>query len=135
MFSGAYFKTPENYSSNSMKGHSSKSSHTTDSQTLCPMSTDMLQHDNATTWERGLQKTSANKLNLSQSSLTSHSSSLGNKTQSTNLSDQNTRHSRKSIDRKSTKSSSHRNDGSFDKHNKNFIVKNDNFDNFLQQKI
>lgn len=110
-------------------GHSSKSSHTTDSQTLCPMTDHPT--DNSATWERNLQKSSANKLNLSQSSLTSRSSSLGNKTQSTNLSDQNMRHSRKSIDRKSTKSS--RNDGSFEKHSRN--MKCDNFENLLQQKL
>lgn len=124
---GAYFKTtPENYNNSMKQGHSSKSSHTTDSQTLCPI-TDPNENAGAT-WERGLQKSSTNKLNLSQSSLTSHSSSLGNKTQSTNLSDQNTRHSRKSIDRKSTKSS--RND------NKSFVnMKGDNFDNFIHQKV
>ncbi|KAF2880458.1 hypothetical protein ILUMI_25706 [Ignelater luminosus] len=99
--SGAYFKNPDVHT-NPQK-HGSKSSHTSDSPTVCP-SFD-LQTESSHTWEKNLRKTSANKLNESQSSLTSHTSSLGNRTQSTSLSnDHNVRNSRKSVDRKSQKS-------------------------------
>ncbi|XP_017774696.1 PREDICTED: tyrosine-protein kinase transmembrane receptor Ror-like isoform X1 [Nicrophorus vespilloides] len=117
---GAYFKThtldghghPQRY------GHSSKSSHTSgDSQTVCP--TFENHHDPSLTWERSLKKTaSSGKLDGgSQSSLTSRSS-LGNKTQSTNLSDQNNatqRNSRKSIERKCVVPQVRRAEGSLDR--------------------
>uniref|UniRef100_A0A1Y1M0I5 Uncharacterized protein n=1 Tax=Photinus pyralis TaxID=7054 RepID=A0A1Y1M0I5_PHOPY len=76
--------------------HSSKSSHASDSPTVCASSADPPH-----IWD--LKKVSSNKLNESQSSLTSHSSSLGNsnKTQSTSLSNENSK--RKSIDRRSNK--------------------------------
>ncbi|KRT86227.1 protein kinase [Oryctes borbonicus] len=100
---GAYFKTPDVVTNPAKFGHASKSSHSSDAPLVCP--TFENQTDPSLTWERNLKKASAGKLNESQSSLTSRSSSLGNKTQSTSLSDQTTRNSRKSIDRKSQKSS------------------------------
>lgn len=98
---GAYFKTPEVYTNppSSKFGHSSKSSHSSESPTVCPT-----YDGQADTWERNLKKTSSNKLNESQSSLTSRSSSLGNKTQSTSLSNEhNARGSRKSGERRGKK--------------------------------
>lgn len=112
---GAYFKPPEVYT-NVQKHHGSKSSHTSDSQTLCPT------FDTQTDWEHNL-KTSSKKLNESQSSLTSRSSSLGNKTQSTNLSNENNMRSngkRGSADRKSQKSLKH--DGSLDRTSRKQMV-------------
>uniref|UniRef100_A0A1Y1M7M7 receptor protein-tyrosine kinase n=1 Tax=Photinus pyralis TaxID=7054 RepID=A0A1Y1M7M7_PHOPY len=89
--SGSYCKPAEAH-----PRHSSKSSHASDSPTVCASSADPPH-----IWD--LKKVSSNKLNESQSSLTSHSSSLGNsnKTQSTSLSNENSK--RKSIDRRSNK--------------------------------
>lgn len=70
---GAYFKTSQTPQKH---GHSSKSSHTSGSQTPA--------HDNKT-WERNCHIAGPCRLNDSQSSLTSKSS-VGNTTQSTNVS-------------------------------------------------
>lgn len=110
MLEGAYFKSPDVVTNPQRFGHTSKSSHSSESPTVCPTFDNP--NDVSSTWERNLKKASANVLNESQSSLTSRSSSLGNKTQSTNLSDQNTRNSRKSIDRKSQKAVKATTDGS-----------------------
>lgn len=85
------------------------------------------------TWERNnLKNTSTNKLNESQSSLTSRSSSLGNKTQSTSLSNEhNTRagcSSRKSGERRSGRKQQEVN--SLDRNNPRNIVVSTNGDNF-----
>lgn len=81
--------TPQKY------GHSSKSSHTSDG-TQFP--TDLT----SLTWERDRQKpsSSSSRLHDSQSSLTSRASSIGNNTQSTNISGdyRRERRSRKNID-------------------------------------
>ncbi|KAK5638287.1 hypothetical protein RI129_012582 [Pyrocoelia pectoralis] len=104
---------------------SSKSSHTSDSPTVCAS------YENHTDpppiWDKNLKKVSSNKLNESQSSLTSHSSSLGNsnKTQSTSLSnDQNVK--RKSVDRRINKRPENIPDGYIPKN----IVVNSNGDSF-----
>ncbi|KAG5876171.1 hypothetical protein JTB14_015726 [Gonioctena quinquepunctata] len=79
---GAYFKTvptPQKHS------QGSKSSHTSDSQTLCPT---LENQPMAFTWERDRHKPTSSRLHDSQSSLTSRSSSLGNTTQSTNISNE-----------------------------------------------
>lgn len=94
---GSYFKqvsscqpTPQKY------GHSSKSSHTSDSSSQYPNELTSL------TWERDRQKpsSSAARLHDSQSSLTSRASSIGNNTQSTNMSGdyRRERKSRKNLD-------------------------------------
>lgn len=68
-------------------------------------------------------------MNESQSSLTSHTSSLGNRTQSTSLSnDHNVRNSRKSVDRKSQKSP--RNDTPSEGLNPKNTIVNSNGDSF-----
>ncbi|XP_072393003.1 tyrosine-protein kinase transmembrane receptor Ror-like isoform X2 [Diabrotica undecimpunctata] len=90
---GAYFKTaptPQKYS------HSSKSSHTSDSQSACPT----IDNQMSFTWERDHHKPTSSRLNDSQSSLTSRSSSLGNTTQSTVISNEMRKEKRpkKSID-------------------------------------
>lgn len=129
LFLGAYFKAPDPGTKPQKYGHSSKSSHTTDSQTVCP--TFENPNDPSLTWERNLKQASLSKLNESQSSLTSRSSSLGNKTQSTNLSDH--RNHRKGGDRKSSKSL--KNDSSLDRlsHPKNMVVNTvgDNYESKL----
>ncbi|XP_056631245.1 tyrosine-protein kinase transmembrane receptor Ror-like isoform X2 [Diorhabda sublineata] len=89
---GAYFKTaptPQKYS------QSLKSNHTSDSQSGCPGDIQM-----SFTWERDRHKPTSSRLNDSQSSLTSRSSSLGNTTQSTVISNEIHREKRpkKSID-------------------------------------
>ncbi|KAF5286190.1 hypothetical protein FQA39_LY16360 [Lamprigera yunnana] len=85
--------------------HSSKSSRTSDSPTVCGSFDN--QSDMPQAWDnKNLKKVSSTKLNESQSSLTSHSSSLGNsnRTQSTSLSGDQVKNSKKSIDRRSNKS-------------------------------
>lgn len=122
--SGAYFKSPEVYTNPPSKyGHSSKSSHSSESATVvCPTYDGQVD-----TWERNLKKTSSNKLNESQSSLTSRSSSLGNKTQSTSLSnEQNTRGSRKSGERRGRQ---RQEVSSLDRNPRNIVVST-NGDNF-----
>ncbi|XP_057651083.1 tyrosine-protein kinase transmembrane receptor Ror-like isoform X2 [Diorhabda carinulata] len=89
---GAYFKTaptPQKYS------QSLKSNHTSDSQSGCPGDIQM-----SFTWERDRHKPTSSRLNDSQSSLTSRSSSLGNTTQSTVISNETHKEKRpkKSID-------------------------------------
>ncbi|KAJ8954467.1 hypothetical protein NQ314_007073 [Rhamnusium bicolor] len=75
----------------------SKSSHTSDSQTVCPTNENQM---TSFTWERDRHKPSSSRLHDSQSSLTSRSSSLGNTTQSTNISNdgRRERRMRKNID-------------------------------------
>ncbi|CAH0549358.1 unnamed protein product [Brassicogethes aeneus] len=81
----AYFRTPSNHPTPLKIGLSSKSSHTSDSQTLCPTSEN---HVSNFTWERENRnaKPSSSRLHDSQNSLTSRNSSLGNTTQSTTVS-------------------------------------------------
>lgn len=91
---GAYFKTAPTPLKHSQ---GSKSSHTSDSQATCPII------DNQTTsftWERDRHKPGSSRLNDSQSSLTSRSSSLGNATQSTSVSNEGRRErrSRRNVD-------------------------------------
>jgi receptor tyrosine kinase-like orphan receptor 1 len=103
---GAYFKPAESHK----LGHGSKSSHASDSPTVCPDAQD----SGPATWER-------KRLTESQSSLTSRSSSLGNKTQSTSLSNEHSRNKR----------SHRRKEDSLDRgvHPKNTVVSS-NGDNF-----
>ncbi|XP_030760260.1 tyrosine-protein kinase transmembrane receptor Ror isoform X1 [Sitophilus oryzae] len=85
---GAYFKSVPPSCQPTPQRHnmlnSSKSSHASDSQTLCaPIENQM----SSLTWESDRHKPSSSRLHDSQSSLTSgRSSSLGNTTQSTNIS-------------------------------------------------
>ncbi|KAJ8916666.1 hypothetical protein NQ315_000311 [Exocentrus adspersus] len=91
---GAYFKSAP-ISLRHAQG--SKSSHTSDSQATCPVDNQMASF----TWEREARhKTGASRLNDSQSSLTSRSSSLGNATQSTSVSNElrRERRSRRNVD-------------------------------------
>ncbi|KAK4878187.1 hypothetical protein RN001_010693 [Aquatica leii] len=84
--------------------HSSKSSRTSDSPTVCASFDNHIGEQPPHLWDKNLKKVSSNKLNESQSSLTSHSSSLGNsnRTQSTSLSNDHfvKNSSRKSVDKK-----------------------------------
>ncbi|XP_074031673.1 tyrosine-protein kinase transmembrane receptor Ror isoform X2 [Leptinotarsa decemlineata] len=91
---GAYFKTAPTPLKHSQ---GSKSSHTSDSQTLCPA---VENQPMSFTWERDRHKPTSSRLHDSQSSLTSRSSSLGNTTQSTNISNEIRREKRtkKNID-------------------------------------
>ncbi|KAJ8950729.1 hypothetical protein NQ318_011220 [Aromia moschata] len=91
---GAYFKTAPTPLKHSQ---GSKSSHTSDSQTACPIAENPPM---SFTWERDRHKPTSSRLNDSQSSLTSRTSSLGNTTQSTNLSSdaRRERRPRKTVD-------------------------------------
>ncbi|XP_018562760.1 tyrosine-protein kinase transmembrane receptor Ror isoform X1 [Anoplophora glabripennis] len=91
---GAYFKTAPTPLKHSQ---GSKSSHTSDSQATCPIMDGQV---TSFTWERDRHKPGSSRLNDSQSSLTSRSSSLGNATQSTSVSNEGRRErrSRKNVD-------------------------------------
>ncbi|KAL1500836.1 hypothetical protein ABEB36_006267 [Hypothenemus hampei] len=87
---GAYFKSVPSSCQPTPQRHCmnlSKSSHTSDSQTLCPSMDNQI---SSLTWDNerhNISKPSSSRLHDSQSSLTSgRSSSLGNATQSTNIS-------------------------------------------------
>ncbi|XP_049824596.1 tyrosine-protein kinase transmembrane receptor Ror-like isoform X2 [Aethina tumida] len=82
---GAYFRTPSNNPTPAKHVHGSKSSHTSDSQTLCPMNENQMANFTLER-ERERNKPSSSKLHDSMNSLTSRSSSMGNTTQSTTVS-------------------------------------------------
>ncbi|XP_066251770.1 tyrosine-protein kinase transmembrane receptor Ror-like isoform X2 [Euwallacea similis] len=95
---GAYFKSVPSSCQPTPQRHcmaGSKSSHTSDSQTLCPAMENQI---SSLTWEsdrHNISKPSSSRLHDSQSSLTSgRSSSLGNATQSTNISGEGRRERR-----------------------------------------
>ncbi|KAJ8984042.1 hypothetical protein NQ317_012266, partial [Molorchus minor] len=85
---GAYFKTAP---TPQRLAHGSKYSHTSESQSTCPATENLT---TSFTWERDRHKPSSSRFNDSQSSLTSRTSSLGNTTQSTNLSNDGRRERR-----------------------------------------
>lgn len=107
---GAYFRTPDHSQSSQHKfAHGSKSSHkSSDSPTVCSAEPPC----EIATWER-------KRLTESQSSLTSRASSLGNKTQSTSLSNEHSK-------RRNHK----RNEDSLDRVNPKNTIVSSNGDNF-----
>ncbi|CAG9821424.1 unnamed protein product [Phaedon cochleariae] len=83
---GAYFKAvPPTPLKHGQQSSGSRSGHTSDSPTVCGLNDGQQM---AFAWERDHHKATASKLNDSQSSLTSRSSSLGNTTLSTNVSNE-----------------------------------------------
>lgn len=81
--SGSYIKTPEHALQPHKYGHSSKSSHSSDNHTTTSGYAETSPSEPAPI-DRNLAR--CNRLNESQNSLSSRCSSLGNRTQSTNLS-------------------------------------------------